>query len=118
MKRSRVLIAAVALAALAASEPAAAFRGRAHHRGTFAGRSIGYHHHGSHRGHWRYGGTALTGGKDGVGGGAGSQPLPGSGATPHYSYGYHCRNYGFGYNCPYYELPDWNGTTEVKNPGG
>jgi len=112
MKRSRVLIAAVALAALAASEPAAAFRGRAHHRGTFAGRSIGYHHHGSHRGHWRYGG------KDGVGGGAGSQPLPGSGATPHYSYGYHCRNYGFGYNCPYYELPDWNGTTEVKNPGG
>jgi len=117
MKRSRVLIAAVALAALVASEPAAAFRGRGYHGGTFAGRSVGYHHGWPGR-HWRYGGTALTGGTDGVAVGVGGQPLPGGAATPNYSYGYNCRNYGYGYNCPYYELPDWTGITAIMNPGG
>ena len=40
--------------ALVACEPAAAFRRGAYHGGTFAGRSVGYHH-GWRGPHWRYG---------------------------------------------------------------
>jgi hypothetical protein len=117
MKRSRILIAAVALAALVASEPAAAFRGRAYHCGTFAGRSVGYHHvwrgrhwrYGWYRVHWRYGWR---------GGWAGRPAFAGGRGNPDYGYGYNCRNYGYGCNCPYYDLPDWNGPMEIRNPGG
>ena len=115
MKRSGVLRAAVALAAaLVASEPAEAFRGRAYNGGTFAGRSVGYHH-GWHGRHWRYG---WRGGGAGIAGaGVGGQPTLGRG-YPYYSHRYSCRYYGFGDNCPYYELPDWNGPMEIRNPGG
>jgi hypothetical protein len=78
MKRSRALIAAVALVALVASEPAAAFRGQAYHGGMFVAKR----------------------------------------GNPDYGYGYNCRNNRYGYNCPYYELPDWNGPMEIRNPGG
>jgi hypothetical protein len=33
-------------------------------------------------------------------------------------YGYSCSKYGYGWNCPYYDLPDWNGPMEIRNPGG
>jgi hypothetical protein len=35
-----------------------------------------------------------------------------------YGYGYSCRKYGYGCNCAYYQLPDWNGAMEIRNPGG
>jgi hypothetical protein len=86
MKRSRVLIAAVALVA---SDPAAASSGRAYHGGTFVGVAPGpaadY-------------GNAYNCRND--------------------RYGYNCRKYGYGCNCPYYQLPDWNGPMEIRNPGG
>jgi len=118
MKRAHVLIAAVPLAAMLASEPVAAFRGRTHPRGQFAVRSVGYHHHGGRGRHGRYGGTALTGSTDGVEAGVGGQPLPGGRAAPNYSHGDSCRNSGFDYSCPYYELPNWNGPAVIMNPGG
>jgi hypothetical protein len=66
MKRAGVLIATVALAAaLVASEPAAAFRGRADHGGVSVTTMVGV---GGTNG---TGGTALTG-----------RPTPGGGATP------------------------------------
>lgn len=37
---------------------------------------------------------------------------------PHYSHGSSCLYFGYAANCPYYELPNWNGGTEVRNPGG
>jgi hypothetical protein len=36
----------------------------------------------------------------------------------HYTYGPNCLRYGYPPNCPYWELPDWNGGMEIKNPGG
>ena len=36
----------------------------------------------------------------------------------HYAYGPNCLRYGYPPNCPYWELPDWNGGMEIRNPGG
>ena len=77
------------MTAAPASAQYAAFSGRAYHGGTFAGVA----------------------------------PPP----TAVYGYGYNCLNdrygyicskYGYGCNCPYYQLPDWNGPMEIRNPGG
>ena len=63
-------------------------------------------------------GMGGTGGGAGIAGaGVGGQPTLGRG-YPYYSHRYSCRYYGFGDNCPYYELPDWNGPMEIRNPGG
>jgi hypothetical protein len=35
-----------------------------------------------------------------------------------YAYGPNCLRYGFPPNCAYWELPDWNGGMEIRNPGG
>jgi hypothetical protein len=72
-------------AALVASEPAAAFRGRAYDGGTFSGRGVGYHYgwcagYGYNCRHYGYGYNCR-----------------------HYGYGYNCLHYGYGCSCPYYE---------------
>ncbi len=36
----------------------------------------------------------------------------------HYAYGPSCLRYGYPPNCAYWELPDWNGGMEIRNPGG
>jgi hypothetical protein len=36
----------------------------------------------------------------------------------HYAYGPNCLRYGYPPNCAYWELPDWNGGMEIRNPGG
>jgi hypothetical protein len=36
----------------------------------------------------------------------------------HYTYGPDCLRHGYPPNCAYWELPDWNGGTEIRNPGG
>jgi hypothetical protein len=36
----------------------------------------------------------------------------------HYAYGPACLRYGYPPNCAYWELPDWNGGMEIRNPGG
>jgi hypothetical protein len=36
----------------------------------------------------------------------------------HYAYGPNCLRYGYPPNCAYWELPDWNGPMEIRNPGG
>ena len=89
MKRSGVLIATVALvAALVASVPALAFSGHAYHDG-----------------------TSRSGGRPSYAGGSGYD---------HYAYGPNCLRYGYPptNNCAYWELPDWNGGIEIRNPGG
>jgi hypothetical protein len=36
----------------------------------------------------------------------------------HYAYAPNCLRYGYPPNCAYWELPDWNGGMEIRNPGG
>jgi hypothetical protein len=52
---------------------------------------------------------------------------PSPGARPAYvggwgynqfTYGASCVHYGYPPNCAYWELPDWNGGMEIRNPGG
>jgi hypothetical protein len=35
-----------------------------------------------------------------------------------FTYGPNCLRYGYPPNCAYWELPDWNGGMEIRNPGG
>jgi len=48
----------------------------------------------------------------------GQPPYAGEWDYPHYGHGSSCLYYGYAANCPYYELPNWNGGTEIRNPGG
>ena len=44
--------------------------------------------------------------------------FPGPWGYDHYAYGPNCLRYGYPPNCAYWELPDWNGGMEIRNPGG
>jgi hypothetical protein len=49
----------------------------------------------------------------------GAQPAyPREWGYNHYAYGPNCLRYGYPPNCAYWELPDWNGGMEIRNPGG
>jgi hypothetical protein len=50
---------------------------------------------------------------------AGGQPAyPREWGYNHYAYAPNCLRYGYPPNCAYWELPDWNGGMEIRNPGG
>ncbi len=49
---------------------------------------------------------------------AGQTAYPVARGYNNFAYGQSCLRYGYPPNCAYWELPDWNGGMEIRNPGG